>query len=292
MTRLDAQPRHAVVVGVDGSAAAHRALDVAVEEARRLRRPLHVLHATGVGIVPWTTERLEAQDRASDAAARRARDLAPDLEVTRETVVADPAAGLVAASDSADLVVVDAGGLGRASGLLLGSTSRALAAHAHCPVLLTPHTGSWKAHGPVVVGVDASEHSMPAIAWAFAEASTREAALLAVHTWWWEEPDPFMSGGDWEGEWRDVAETQRLEVAEMLAGWQEKYPEVQVSTTLVRGHAPTVLAEESRDGQLLVVGSRGRGGFAGLMLGSVSASLITHTRCPLTIVPSTERTAA
>lgn len=289
MTRLDTQPRHAVVVGVDGSAAAHRALDVAVDEARRLHRPLHVLHATGVGIVPWTTERLEVQDLVSEAAAQRAREAAPDLEVTRETVVADPAAALVAASRTADLVVVDAGGLGRASGILLGSTSRAVAAHAGCPVLLTPHAGDWSTRGPVVVGVDASEHSVPAVAWAFAEASARGTALLAVHTWWWEEPDPFLSGRDWEGAWRDVAETQRLEVAEMLAGWQEKYPDVQVSTTLVRGHAATVLAEESRDGQLLVVGSRGRGGFTGLLLGSVSASLITHTRCPLTVVPSTHR---
>ena len=289
MNRLDAQPRHAVVVGVDGSAAAHRALDVAVEEARRLRRPLHALHATGVGIVPWTTERLEAQDLVAEAAARQAREAAPDLEVTRGTVVADPAAALVDASRTADLVVVDSGGLGRASGLLLGSTSRALAAHAHCPVLLAPHRGDWKAHGPVVVGVDASEQSMPAIAWAFAEASSREAPLLAVHTWWWEEPDPFLSGRDWEGEWRDVAESQRLEVAEMLAGWQEKYPDVQVATTLVRGHAATILAEESRDAQLLVVGTRGRGGFAGLLLGSVSASLVTHARCPMTVVPSTHR---
>ncbi|MEP6855941.1 MAG: universal stress protein, partial [Pedococcus sp.] len=272
MTRLDAQPRDAVVVGVDGSAASHRAVDVAVAEARRLRRPLHILHATGVGIVPWTTERLAAQDLIAENGARQAKEAAPDLEVTRETVVANPAAVLVAASETAALVVVDCGGLGRASGLLLGSTSRAVAAHAHCPVLLTPHAGDWKAHGPVVVGVDASEHSVPAIAWAFAEASGRGAPLLAVHTWWWEEPDPFLSGREGEDEWHDVSESQRLEVAEMLAGWQEKYPEVQVSTTLVRGHAPTVLAEESREAQLLVVGTRGRGGFTGLLLGSVSAS--------------------
>lgn len=292
MTRLDAQPRDAVVVGVDGSAASHRAVDIAAAAARRLHRPLHVLHATGVGIVPWTVERLAAQDQITEGSARQAREAAPDLDVTRETVVADPSAALVDASATAALVVVDCGGLGRASGLLLGSTSRAVAAHAQCPVLLTPHTGSWKEHGPVVVGVDASEHSAPAIAWAYAEASTRGAPLLAVHTWWWEEPDPFLAGRDWEDEWRDVTETQRLEVAEMLAGWQEKYPEVQVSTTLVRGHAPTILAEESRDAQLLVVGTRGRGGFAGLLLGSVSASLITHTRCPMTVVPSTARTPA
>lgn len=289
MHRMDAQPRHAVVVGVDGSAAARRALDVAVQEARRLRRPLHALHATGVGIVPWTTERLEAQDLIADAAARQARETAPGLDVTRSTEIADPAGALVAASELADLVVVDAGSLGHASGILLGSTSRAVAAHAHCPVLLTPHTGDWNTHGVVVVGVDASEHSVPAIAWAFAEASDRGAPLLAVHTWWWEEPDPFLSGRDWEGEWRDVAETQRLEVAEMLAGWQEKFPDVHVSTLLVRGHAATVLAEESRDAQLLVVGTRGRGGFAGLLLGSVSASLITQARCPVTVVPSTSR---
>ena len=291
MTRLDAQPPDAVVVGVDGSAASHRAIGVAAGQARRLHRPLHVLHATDVGIVPWTPERLAAQDQITEGGAKQAREAAPDLDVTRETVVADSAAALVAASRTAALVVLDCGALGRAAGLLLGSTSRTVAAHAQCPVLLTPHTGKWQEHGPVIVGVDASEQSVPAIAWAFAEASGRGAPLLAVHTWWWEEPDPFLAGRDEEDEWRDVAESQRLEVAEMLAGWQEKYPEVKVSTTLVRGHAPTVLAEESRDAQLLVVGSRGRGGFTGLLLGSVSTSLITHTHCPLTVVPSTARTA-
>lgn len=290
MNRLDRQPHHAVVIGVDGSVAADRALDVAIDHAQRLHRPLHVLHATGVGIVPWTTARLEAQDKIAEAAAAMVRAAAPDLLVTRETVIANPAAALVEASTTADLVVLASGGLGHAAGVVLGAAAHAIAAHAHCPVVLTPHNSEWSATGPVVLGMDASEGSVPALEWAFSEASTRDAPLKVVHTWWWEEPDPFLSGHEWEGEWQDVVETQRLEVAEMLAGWQEKYPDVQVTTAVVRGHATSALTEETRDAQLLVVGSRGRGGFTGLLLGSVSTSLIAQTRCPLTVVPSTSRT--
>jgi nucleotide-binding universal stress UspA family protein len=262
-------------------------LDVAIDQAQRMRRPLHVLHATGIGIVPWTAARLEAQDRIADDAAAKVRAAAPDLLVTRGTVIANPAAALVEASATADLVVLACSGLGHAAGVILGAAAHSIAAHASCPVLLTPYNSEWSATGPVVLGIDASEGSVSALEWAFAEASTRDAPLVVMHTWWWEEPDPFLSGHDSDGDWRDVVETQRLEVAEMLAGWQDKYPEVQVTTTLVRGHATSVLTEASRDAQLLVVGSRGRGGFTGLLLGSVSASLIAQTRCPVTVVRST-----
>lgn len=152
------------------------------------------------------------------------RTAAPDLPVTRGTVIANPAAALVEASATADLVVLTCGGLGHAAGVILGAAAHSIAAHANCPVLLTPYNSEWSATGPVVVGIDASEGSVPAVEWAFAEASTRDAPLVVLHTWWWEEPDPFPSGYDSNGDWRDVVETQRLEVAEMLAGWQDKYP--------------------------------------------------------------------
>jgi nucleotide-binding universal stress UspA family protein len=290
MTRLDAQPRDAVVVGVDRSAAAHHALDEAVVQAQRMHRPLHILHATGIGIVPWTVERLEAQDRVTDEFSARALALAPELRVTRDTVVADPAAALVEASRTAHVLVLDAGGLGHAAGVLLGATTHKVAAHSHCPVLVTPHNGKWTGTGPVVVGVDASRHSAPAVEWAFAEAQARGTKLVAVHSWWWEEPDPFLSGYEWEGHWREVVDSQRLEVAEMLAGWREKYPDVEVSTTLVRAQTAAALAEESLGAQLLVLGTRGRGGFTGLLLGSVSAHLIAHASCPVLVVPSPRST--
>ena len=121
---------------------------------------------------------------------------------------------------------------------------------------------------------------------AFAEASSRRAELVPVHTWWWEEPGPFLAGSEWDDEWVEVAETQKVLVAEMLAGWREKYPDVKVSPTAVRGQAAVVLEQVSKNAQLLVVGSRGRGGFAGLLLGSVSNRVLHQAKCPTVVVPS------
>ncbi len=286
MTTNTEQPRDAVVVGVDGSPAGDRALAFAVEQAARSHRPLHLVHATGVGIVPWTEERLQRQREITEERRQRAVELDDEVAVTAATVVGEAAASLVEASRTASLVVLDAGGLGTAMGVLMGATTHQVAAHAHCPVMVTPHTDEPSRSGPVVVGIDADERSAAAIEWAFAEASARDAELVAVHTWWWEDPNPFFGGVDREEIWQEVAESQRLLVAEMLAGWQEKYPDVVLIPSLVRGQAATVLEDVSGSSQLVVVGSRGRGGFAGLLLGSVGLHALHHTRCPLVVVHS------
>jgi nucleotide-binding universal stress UspA family protein len=122
--------------------------------------------------------------------------------------------------------------------------------------------------------------------WAFARASAEGASLVPVHTWWWEEPNPFLSGGEWENEWIEAADSQKLELSEMLAGWREKYPDVEVRPTVVRGQAAVVLEDVSASSRLVVVGTRGRGGFAGLLLGSVSSHTAHHAHCPVVVVPS------
>ena len=274
-----------VVVGVDAGEAAQRLVDLAAAQAHRWRTGLHVVHATGLTIVPWTSEHLHRVSGVTDLSHRRAVHAAPDLTVTSATEVADPAALLVEASRAASLVVLDRGGLVQTGAVLLGATTQKVVAHAHCPVMVVPRAGGWRTAGPVVVGVDAHAHSAPAVAWAFAEASLRAAPLVALHTWWWEEAN--IAGPTPAGEGPRVVEEQRLLVSEMLAGFREEYPDVEVKELLVRGLARNELVEESRRAQLVVLGRRGLGGFPALVLGSVSSHVVHHAHCPVVVVPST-----
>lgn len=286
MSTSASTPRHAVVVGIDHGPAADRLTDIAVGRAERSQRPLHILHATRLGPVPWTIERLSAHEEIARRSHERATHEAPQLAVTYASQIEDPSPALIAASHTASLIVVGAGGHGFPASVVMGATTHQVASHAHCPVMVVPERGGWPVDGPVVVGVDAAEHSVPALELAFAEASMRGAELVPVHTWWWDEPGPFLAGAEDSDEWVEVAETQKLLVAGMLAGWQEKYPDVRVNPTSVRGQAADVLEQVSGNAQLLVVGSRGRGGFAGLLLGSVSSRVLHTAKCPTVVVPS------
>ena len=287
MSRSASQTQNAVVVGVDGGVAAVQALDLAVEEAQRLGLPLHILHATGIGMLPWNPERLEAHEQIAVRCYDRAMRADPALSITYASQILPPAAALVAASETASLLVLGASDHARAAAVLLG-TSHQVAAHSRCPVMVAPQATTWSSTGPVVVGVDAAEHSVPAIAYAFAAASARQAELVAVHTWWRDEAGPFLPGSATEEEWTQVEQTQQLMLAEMLAGWEDKYPDVKVTRTSVRGQAAVVLEQVSADAQLLVVGSRGRGGFTGLLLGSVSGRVLHRAQCPAVVVPSSQ----
>lgn len=291
MTETRVHAQGAVVVGVEGTGSDTRPLEAAVIHARLHQRPLHVLHATAIGIVPWTPERLDRQRARTAMALARARALGPDLTVTSATVVDDQSAALVAASRTASLLVMGAGRLGRAGSIMLGATTGRVASHAQCPVLVVPEDWSPTEDLAVVVGVDDDEHSRPAVEWAFAEASVRRAPLVAVHAWWWEALGPMASDIAAERErgvagWEAAAESQHLMMGEMVAGCREKYPDVEARTEFVRGEATSTLEEASRDAQLLVVGTRGRGGFAGLLLGSVSSRALHHSHCPVVVVPS------
>lgn len=283
------QPKMAVVVGVDRKASSQRAIDEGVKLAQRTGRPVHLVYATGVGIVPWSKEYLAGKDDFMKTCRERAAAMAPDTPVTYAVHVAEPAAMLVHASETASVVVMGSAGLGRATDVLRGSATGKVMAHAHCAVMVVPHSGEWDTDGPIVVGLDIEAHSRPALEWAYAQASVEKAPLVALHTWWWEEPDPFYSSGALGEEWLQVEKSQELELSEMLAGWREKYPDVQVTPTVIRGQAAFTLEELSATARMVVLGTRGRGGFAGLMLGSVSNHTAHHAHCPVVVVPSTKR---
>ncbi|AMW15143.1 universal stress protein UspA [Streptomyces qaidamensis] len=284
-----------VVVGVDGSASSLAAVEVAAREARLRGAGLRVVHAFvwPAAHVPLEPSPLgppegglrNMVDRLVTEAVERARAVAPDVDTSHVVVTAEPLTVLEAQSRAAELVVVGSRGMGGFVGLLVGSTAVHLAAHGSCPVLVVreqPH-----ADGPIVLGVDGSAAGQKAVDFAFAEAALRDAPLVALHTWTtWNAPmpapqDPSMPYANPPGA---LAEGEERLLSEALAGHQERYPGVPVEHKVVHGGTRESLIEASRSAQLMVVGARGRGGFAGLLLGSVSQALLHHAHCPVAVV--------
>jgi nucleotide-binding universal stress UspA family protein len=289
-----------MTVGVDGTEAARRAARWAAEEAVRRGVGLRLVHAVRAaamsypeGYVPprgfFDALEVEARGLLDDARAD-VHSCYPALEVQLELCIAHPVAALVGESERAGVVVLGGRERGGVEGLLAGSTAVSVAAHARSPVAVIRGSGgpNLPVSGPVVVGVDGSPASEAAVAFAFDEASMRRVELVAVHTW-----TEFASDADyiyarqaiWD--WEPIEAEQRAMLAERLAGWQEKYPDVSVRRVVARGKPARALLSVAADAALLVVGSRGRGGFAGMLLGSVSRKLIHHATCPLVIARST-----
>ena len=284
-----------VVVGYDGSPSSREALLWAAGEADRRRQPLTVLYGVGwLEFGPLTGSVVAEADLrvAAEEVVAEARGIvhaaAPGVEVSsRVHVELAATAALLEHSAGAELLVVGARGRGGFAGLLLGSTSTTVAMHAACPVVVVHGPGSAAAGpsaGRVVVGVDGSELSVEAVEHAFAAASARGVGLTAVHAW----DVPWLQAADGlpldEREWRGLHEQEAVVLAEALAGWADKYPDVPVSRVSVQAGAGTTLVQHSRGAELLVVGSRGRGGFGGLLLGSVSQTVVQHAACPVLVL--------
>ncbi|MEV5958246.1 universal stress protein [Streptomyces sp. NPDC051987] len=284
-----------VVVGVDGSPSSLDAVETAAHEAVMSGVGLRLVHAFGwpsihppPGGPSWNPARAgvrELVDGTLAEAGQRAREIAPRLDIRREVTVGEPLMVLEIESRTASLVVVGSRGLGAFGSLLLGSTAVHLAAYAHCPVLVV--RGPLNPAGPVLLAVDGSPAGERAVEFAFAEAKMRGADLLALHVWntWselaYEDPsNPLNMVVDID---RLRDEEQRL-LDETLSPWQTRYPQVTVERRLVRSRIRPALIEASRDAQLVVAGARGRGGFTGLLLGSVSQALLHHAHCPVAVV--------
>ncbi|MEU0216690.1 universal stress protein [Streptomyces sp. NPDC006265] len=284
-----------VVVGVDGSASSLAAVEAAAREARLRGAGLRVVHAfvwpathVPFGSPPLGPPESGLQnmvDRMVAEAVERARTVWPEVDVSHVVLSGEPLTVLEAQSRAAALVVVGSRGMGAFVGLLVGSTAVHLAAHGRCPVLVVreqPHTD-----GPIVLGIDGSAAGQKAVDFAFAEASLRNAPLVALHTWTtWNAPmpapqDPSMPYANPPGA---LAEEEERLLAEAVAGRQERYPGVAVDHRVVHGGTREALIEASRSAQLVVVGARGRGGFAGLLLGSVSQALLHHAHSPVAVV--------
>jgi nucleotide-binding universal stress UspA family protein len=140
--------------------------------------------------------------------------------------------------------------------------------------------------GPVVVGVDGSPASESAIGFAFEAASTRNAPLTAVLSWTDVLVESAFQATRFSMDWSEVEDEQQRLLAERMAGWQEKYPDVVVERVVVRDRPVRALVRAAQHARLLVVGSHGRGGFTGMLLGSTSQALVHHSPCPVAVVRS------
>jgi len=284
-----------VVVGVDGSPSGLTAVAVAAREAALRGVGLRLVHAFGwpaaavpPAVAPWDPAPSgvrELVDGTLTEAERRARKAAPGIDVRREVVVGEPVMVLESESRTASLAVVGSRGRSRFGSLLLGSTAGHLAAHAACPVLVV--RGRPDPAGPVLLGVDGSPASRGAVEFAFAQASLHGLDMIALHVWNTHTERAYDGPGDppfvTYDEDRLRAEEQRV-LAEALGGLREKYPDVAVHFRLVRGRVRHSLIEATTQAGLVVLGARGHGGFAGLLLGSVSQALLHHADCPVAVV--------
>lgn len=291
----DNTTRQQIIVGVDGSASALQAARWAGDEAVRRHLPVRIVHAVappalsyGAGVRPpdGFSELLETQGRQWLADAEAAiRSAHPDLEIHADLVTGSPVTELRQASVDARLIALGSRGLGGFSGMLTGSTVVAMVARGRCPIVVV--RGGGRENGPVVLGMDGSPANEPAIAVAFDEASSRGADLVAVHSWLSVSAGTAHTLGQQLLNDFDALEANERELlAERLAGWQEKYPDVTVRRVVARDHPVRCLLDHSADAQLLVVGSRGLGGFSGMLTGSTSQALIHHATCPLLVVQS------
>ena len=290
-----------IVAGIDGSVSALHAALWAADEATRRHFPLRLVHAYDVstraygdafGPPPGYLDEVESAGRTALAEAHTAVGQAhPGLDVVVALRSGSPVPTLIDEATQARLLVLGSHGLGGFSGILAGSVAVALVTHGQCPVAVirgampdtTPPT-----EGPVVVGVDGSPASEEAVAIAFDEASLRGVDLIAVHTWTEYTSDTaYAYARQYLSELDDVEAREAERLAERLAGWQEKYPDVTVRRVVTRDRPVRCLLHHATDAQLLVVGSRGRGSFAGMLLGSTSQALIYHAPCPLVVARPT-----
>lgn len=285
--------QHGILVGVDGSRESDAAVRWATAEAVLRGLPITLMHVIAPIVVTWPVRYLESsyvewqEDNARHVIERaqktllatigEARPPAVRTKVQRDGIVTE----LAAASAEASMIVVGSRGMGPVGGAVLGSVSRSLLHHARCPITVVKAdlAQSVNPRLPVLLGIDGSPASEAATTFAFEEASRRNVDLVALHAWTDVGIFP-IAGMDWR-----VYEDEGHEVlAERLAGWQEQYPDVTVRRRIVCDRPARWLIDEAKQAQLVVVGSRGRGGISGMFLGSVSTAVAESATAPVTVV--------
>jgi nucleotide-binding universal stress UspA family protein len=279
-----------IVVGVDGSASSRTALRWAAAQAKRTNVPLRVLlayHWRMPGVFATSAELEQAaKDQAElvvEEAVAEARAAAPEVPVTGAAVLGNPAPVLLRAAEEAGLLVVGTRGHGGFTGLLLGSVSQQVATHAPGPVVVVRGRAD-AGGGPVVAGVDGSPGDDTVLAAAFEEASARGSALSAVRAFFSPAPPWTIGLPPLPYDAAAVKRFLNSEVEQSLAPWSAKYPHVPTEGLAVSGDPTNILVGLSHVAQLVVVGTRGHGGFTGLLLGSVGLHLLHHADCPVLIV--------
>ena len=292
-----AHPDGTIVVGVDGSEHADRALGWAAEQASLEGRPLTVLNASDPfgtnqslylasgGIAPHEVLVAERDARRSlvEGAAEHVRVTHPELEVRTEVPGTDARLALLEASNDAAMIVVGSRGRGPLASLVLGSVSVAVSRLARCPVVVVRPSDRSPATRGVLVATDATALSSNTMGAAFRVASFRGLPLTVAHCAWdveaassrWLTLRPGDAGRD------DLMVT----VSETLAGMREQYPDVEVEVDIARGQADRFVVDLARCREIVVVGRHGYSVLDHWGLGSLATSVVEHAQCAVLVVP-------
>ena len=288
-----------IIVGVDGSQQAVLALDWALAQAQRHGAQVVIahtwqpdVHATPAvaGAVPDLVQDAQVNHEVEHQAQDWLDDIVKEaagktsVSVTGSLGTGSPAGHVLDLADDALMIVVGSRGRGGLRGLVLGSTSQQISSHAQCPVVVVREADAVQT-GPVVVGVDGSPASQRALELAFAEAALRKTSLLLVHAWSTSFAGTLINSGQ---------DFDRIRDSEVDQGWVTlntslsslalTHGAVEIVERLVQGSPSAALIDASAGAVLTVVGSRGRGGFKGLMLGSVSAAVLQHAHSAVMVI--------
>ncbi len=285
--------KHGMLVAVDGSPESDAAVRWAAHEAEMRDVPITLMHVVIPVVVSWPVRSFQAEfnqwqednaqlvigqaEKMLESSVGESKLSAVRTEVARGNVVA----AIVAASREAQMVVVGSRGMGLVGRAVLGSVSSGVVHHARCPVAIV-HADEAKAPDrtkPVLLGIDGSPASEAATALAFDEAARRKVDLVALHAW--SDVGVFPSLGM---DWHQYQDEGHEVLGERLAGWQEQYPDVHVRRRIVCDKPARWLIDASQQAQLVVVGSHGRGGFPGMLLGSVSSAVVQSANSPVIVV--------
>lgn len=293
MTREDI-----VVAAVDGSVASKTAVRWAANTAAKRDIPLRLaasytmpqfLYAEGMVPPQELFDDLQSETLEKiDEARAIAHEIAPDIKIGHTIAEGSPIDMLLDMSRDVTMIVMGSRGLGGLSGMVMGSVSAAVVSHANCPVVVVRednHVDESTKYGPVVIGVDGSEISQKATEYAFAEADARNSELVAVHTWMDMQVQASLAGlASAQQQWDEVEREQMELLTERLQPLIDEYPDVPVKKLITRDRPIRALCDAAEGAQLLVVGSHGRGGFKGMLLGSTSRALLQSAPCPMMVV--------
>lgn len=284
-----------IVVGCDGSTQAADAAGWAAQRAVERGQGLTLMVATGrpgdiepgLLLAAGISEQL-IQRRQTHVAAmtQELRDRNPGLDVEVAAVPESPGQALVDATEYADPLVIGTRGLGRVSGHILGAMAEQVVAHARGTLVVVPGR-VWhmpgQQQGDIVVGYDFSPQASAAMDFAFAEGQARGVPVrvlqvLELGELWDLKPLDILGS-------RDPLAAHEVRLDAAVEPWRERFPDVTVKTLVRQGAtASALLADESAEASLVVVGNRGLGGFVGLLLGSTARRLLHHVRCPAAVV--------
>lgn len=281
---------HPVVVGVDGSAEALRALDWAAAEASDHSWALRVLYVRPEDLTAWPAgagERpppSEYGDRVLADARARVESAYPDLQVSVAQIEGRIPQVLLRESRQARMLVVGREGMGRVAELVLGSVSLAVASRAAVPVAVIP--GSWtppaQPYGRIVLGIDGSENCRKAAEFAFETAEERGAELVVAYAWHQplNRPDSWPQGTD---DPHVRADFERA-LATVIDDLHAKYSSVPVEVVDEVEHPALVLGRQSSQADIVVIGGRGHRAVTGMLLGSVAHAILRHVDRPIIVV--------